>query len=200
MFDFFKKGSASIDASRVPPGQTVTEKWPVLHYGSVPRTDLSKWHFRIVGLVEEPRQLTWEQFSALPRTSITRDIHCVTTWSRFDNRFEGVPFREVLKLVKLKPGASHVMVHAEFGFTTNLPLEDLDRDDVLFADKHDGKPLAPEHGWPLRLVVPHLYFWKSAKWVRAIEFMAHDKPGFWESHGYHMRGDPWKEERYSAGW
>ncbi len=200
MFDFFKKGSASIDASRVPPGQTVTEKWPVLHYGSVPRTDLSKWHFRIVGLVEEPRQLTWEQFSALPRTSITRDVHCVTTWSRFDNTFEGVPFREVLKLVKLKPDASHVMVHAEFGFTTNLPLEDLDRDDVLFADTHDGKPLTPEHGWPLRLVVPHLYFWKSAKWVRAIEFMAHDKPGFWESHGYHMRGDPWKEERYSAGW
>jgi DMSO/TMAO reductase YedYZ molybdopterin-dependent catalytic subunit len=201
MFDFFKRGGGpAVDATRVPPGQSVTAKWPVLHYGSVPRVDLARWRFRIFGLVEAPTELTYDELLALPKTSITRDIHCVTTWSRFDNTFEGVPFREVLKLAKPRPEATHVMVHAEYGFTTNLPLEDLDRDDVLFANKHDGKELTPEHGWPLRLVVPHLYFWKSAKWVRGIEFLAADKPGFWETHGYHMRGDPWKEERYSAGW
>jgi DMSO/TMAO reductase YedYZ molybdopterin-dependent catalytic subunit len=201
MFDFFRRGSGpAVDATRVPPGQSVTEKWPVLHYGSVPRVDLARWRFRIFGLVETPLELTYDELLALPRTSITRDIHCVTTWSRFDNTFEGVPFREVLKVARPRPEATHVLVHAEYGFTTNLPLEDLDRDDVLLANKHDGKELTPDHGWPLRLVVPHLYFWKSAKWVRGLEFMAADKPGFWESHGYHMRGDPWKEERYSAGW
>jgi DMSO/TMAO reductase YedYZ molybdopterin-dependent catalytic subunit len=200
MFDYFKRGPAVEDPARVPPGQTVTEKWPVLHYGSVPRGDLGRWRFKISGLVEEPVELTYDEFMALPKTTITRDIHCVTTWSRFDTTFEGVPFREVLKLVKPKPQATHAMVHAEYGFTTNLPLEDLDRDDVLFAHKADGKDLTPDHGWPLRLVVPHLYFWKSAKWVRGLELMAADKPGFWETHGYHMRGDPWKEERYSAGW
>jgi len=199
-FDFFRRSRTVEDPTRVPPGQTVTEKWPVLHYGSVPRADLGRWRFRISGLVEEPVELTYDQFMALPTTTITRDIHCVTTWSRFDNTFEGVPFREVLKLVQPKPHATHAMVHAEYGFTTNLPLADLDRDDVLFAYKHDGKELTPDHGWPLRLVVPHLYFWKSAKWVRGLELMAGDKPGFWESHGYHMRGDPWREERYSAGW
>lgn len=199
-FDFFKRSRTDADPARVPPGQTLTEKWPVLHYGSVPRVDLGRWRFRISGLVEEPVELTYDQFMALPKTEITCDIHCVTTWSRFGNTFEGVPFSEVLKLVKPRPGATHAMVLAEYGFTTNLALEDLDRDDVLFAYKHDGKELTPDHGWPLRLVVPHLYFWKSAKWVRGLELMAGDKPGFWESHGYHMRGDPWKEERYSAGW
>jgi DMSO/TMAO reductase YedYZ molybdopterin-dependent catalytic subunit len=195
-FDYFK-GKTKADPARVPPGQTVTEKWPVLHYGSVPRVDLARWKFRIFGLVEEPVELDWAQFNALPTTAITRDIHCVTTWSRFDNTFTGVPFREVLKLVKPLPRASHVMVHAEYGFTTNLPLSDLDRDDVLFATHHDGKELTPEHGYPMRLVVPHLYFWKSAKWVRGIELMDADKAGFWERNGYHMRGDPWREERYS---
>jgi DMSO/TMAO reductase YedYZ molybdopterin-dependent catalytic subunit len=195
-FDYFR-GKAKADPARVPPGQTVTEKWPVLHYGSVPRVDLARWKFRVFGLVEEPIELDWAQFSALPTTSVTRDIHCVTTWSRFDNTFTGVPFREVLKLVKPLPDASHVMVHAEYGFTTNLPLADLDRDDVLFATHHDGKPLTPDHGYPMRLVVPHLYFWKSAKWVRGIELMDRDKAGFWEKNGYHMRGDPWREERYS---
>jgi DMSO/TMAO reductase YedYZ molybdopterin-dependent catalytic subunit len=200
-FDYFRKSKPAPElAARTPPGQTLTEKWPVLHYGSVPRVDLARWRFKIFGLVEEPVELTWQQFEALPRTSITRDIHCVTTWSRLDNTFEGVPFREVLNLVKPLPEARYAMVHAEYGFTTNLPLADLDRDDVLFADKHDGKPLTPDHGWPLRLVVPHLYFWKSAKWVRGIEFMTEDRAGFWERNGYHMRGDPWKEERYSAGW
>lgn len=198
VFDAFRRAPRpTADPARVPPGQTLTEKWPVLHYGSVPRVDLGRWRFRVFGLVEEPVELTWEQFQTLPRTSVTRDIHCVTTWSRLDNTFEGVPFAEVLKLARPLPEARYAMVHAEYGFTTNVPLEDLDRDDVLFADKHDGKELTPEHGWPLRLVVPHLYFWKSAKWVRGIELMANDRPGFWERNGYHMRGDPWAEERYS---
>ena len=200
-FDFFKKSAPSPElAARTPPGQTLTEKWPVLHYGSVPRVDLSRWRFRIFGLVEEPVELTYDQIMALPKTEVTRDIHCVTTWSRLDNTFEGIPFRDLLALVKPLPEARFVLVHAEYGFTTNLPLEDLDRDDVLLAYKHNGKELTPDHGWPLRLVVPHLYFWKSAKWVRGFECMAEDRAGFWERNGYHMRGDPWKEERYSAGW
>jgi DMSO/TMAO reductase YedYZ molybdopterin-dependent catalytic subunit len=203
VFDLFGRGSKSRHNAdelkqRLPPGQTLTEKWPVLHYGPVPHRRLSDWNFRLWGLVEQPVTLTWEQFQALPRTSITRDISCVTRWTRFDLSFEGVPFKEVLKLVQLKPGADYVMIHAENGFTTNLPLADLLAEDVMFADKAEGKELEPDHGWPLRLVVPHLYFWKSAKWVRGLEFMAKDSPGFWEEAGYHMRGDPWKEERY--GW
>lgn len=194
-FDYFR-GKPQADPARVPPGQTVTDKWPVLHYGSVPRVDLARWRFRVFGLVAEPFELDWAQFNALPKTDVTRDIHCVTTWSRFDNTFTGVPFREVLGLIRPLPQASHVMVHAEYGFSTNLPLVDLDRDDVLFATHHDGKELTPDHGYPMRLVVPRLYFWKSAKWVRGIEFMDADKAGFWERNGYHMRGDPWLEERY----
>jgi DMSO/TMAO reductase YedYZ molybdopterin-dependent catalytic subunit len=128
--------------------------------------------------------------------TITRDIHCVTRWSRFDTSFTGVPFREVMKLTRFKPEATHALVLADQGFTTNLPLADLDRDDVLFAHQADGRDLEPEHGYPLRLVVPHLYFWKSAKWVRGLELLDHDRPGFWEQYGYHMRGDPWREERY----
>ena len=202
MFDFFR-GRAKLPpeiAERVPPGQTLTEKWPVLHYGSVPKVDINRWRFRVFGQVEAPLELTYAQFMELPKTSVTRDIHCVTTWSRLDNTFEGIPFRDVLALAKVKPNATHAMIHAEFGFTTNLPLSDLDRDDVLFAHRHNGENLTADHGWPLRLVVPHLYFWKSAKWVRGIEFMTADKAGFWEKNGYHMRGDPWKEERYSSGW
>ncbi|TAK23289.1 MAG: sulfite oxidase-like oxidoreductase [Chloroflexota bacterium] len=191
-------GSQSVrdPSERVPPGQTLTEKWPVLHYGSTPRVDVARWRFRVFGRVEHPIELTYEQFLALPRTSVTRDIHCVTTWSRFDNTFEGIPFREILRLAPPMPNARYVMVHAEYGFTTNVPLDDLDRDDVLFALRHNGQDLTPDHGWPVRLVVPHLYFWKSAKWVRGIEFLDQDRPGFWERNGYHMRGDPWREERY----
>jgi len=181
---------------RLPPGQYKTEKWPVLHYGQVPRFNKETWDFRITGLVEQPVRLSYDEFMALPQISITRDIHCVTRWSRFGTSFTGVPFREVLKLVTLKPNAKFVLAHCEQGFTANLPLEDLDRDDTLFAHQADGENLEPEHGWPLRMVVPHLYFWKSAKWIRGIEFLDHDEPGFWESYGYHMRGDPWKEERY----
>lgn len=200
-FSFFKRTPVDPEkAARTPPGQTLTEKWPVLHYGSVPDADLARWRFRVFGLVKQPIELTYHEMMALPRTSVTRDIHCVTTWSRLDNTFEGISFREVIKLVEPLPEARFALVHAEYGFTTNLPLVDLDRDDVLFADRHGGKPLTPDHGWPLRLVVPHLYFWKSAKWVRGLELIAEDRAGFWERNGYHMRGDPWKEERYSASW
>jgi DMSO/TMAO reductase YedYZ molybdopterin-dependent catalytic subunit len=181
----------------LPPGQSLTLKWPVLHYGSVPKFDPKTWDFRAYGLVETPRRLTWAEFNALPKVHTTSDFHCVTRWSRFDNQWEGVAFRELLRRVKLKPGAAYVLVHAEQGFTANLPLADLDRDEVLLATHHDGEPLTADHGYPLRLIVPHLYSWKSVKWVRALEFLDHDAPGFWEQNGYHMHGDPWKEQRFS---
>lgn len=186
------------DAGRLPPGQSLTLKWPVLHEGSVPRVDLSTWDFRIDGLVQKPVRLTWEEFNKLPKTEIRCDIHCVTRWSRFDNRFEGVLFTEVMKLVKPKPEARLAMVRGENDYTTNLSLSDLMMPATIFAMKHDGEPLAPEHGYPLRLVVPQLYFWKSVKWVRGVTLMARDEPGFWEQNGYHMRGDPWKEQRFDT--
>jgi DMSO/TMAO reductase YedYZ molybdopterin-dependent catalytic subunit len=185
-------------ADRLPPGQYRTEKWPVLHYGSVPRVDLASWDFQLGGLVEEPVRLTHQELMALPRKTVKADVHCVTRWSLLDSTWEGIPISEVMKLVRLKPGATHVMVHAERGFSTNLSLEDLLRDENMLVDKRNGEMITPEHGWPLRLFVPHLYFWKSAKWVRGFEFMSGDRPGFWEQYGYHMRGDPWREERY--GW
>jgi DMSO/TMAO reductase YedYZ molybdopterin-dependent catalytic subunit len=180
----------------LPPGQSLTLKWPVLHYGTVPQFDPERWDFRVYGMVEQLLSLTWEEFSALPRTRITSDFHCVTRWSRFDNHWEGVAFRDILKRVRLKTGADYVLVHGEQGFTANVPLRDLDRDNVLLATHHDGQPLTPDHGYPLRLIVPHLYAWKSVKWVRALEFLDHDQPGFWERNGYHMYGDPWKEQRF----
>lgn len=185
--------------ARVPPGQYVTDKWPVLHYGPVPRVDLARWRFRVFGAVEAEREWTYDAFRSLGYVEVRCDVHCVTRWSRLDNRFSGVPARAVLRELRLRPGARWVMVHAEGGYTTNLCLEDLDRDDVLFAYAHDGRPLTPEHGWPLRLVVPHRYFWKSAKWVRGLEFLTEERPGFWEAAGYHLRGDPWREERYGDG-
>jgi DMSO/TMAO reductase YedYZ molybdopterin-dependent catalytic subunit len=185
-------------AGRLPPGQALTLKWPVLHYGSVPRFDPATWDFKISGLVENSVTLTWEEFNRLPRMALTRDFHCVTRWSRFDNHWEGVSFREIVKLARPKATASHVLVHAEQDFTANVPLADLDRDDVLFATHHDGKPLDSDHGYPLRLVVPHLYAWKSVKWVRGIEFLDHDVAGFWERNGYHMYGDPFKEQRFDT--
>lgn len=181
---------------RLPPGQALTEKWPVLHYGDVPRFDPARWDFKVAGLVENPIQLTWPEFQALPKTQITTDIHCVTRWSRFDTTFEGVSFKVIYEMVRPLAQARFVMVHAEQGFTTNVPLDDLLHENVLFAYRADGADLAPEHGFPLRLVVPHLYLWKSAKWVRAVEFMVADRPGFWEQNGYHMYGDPWKEQRF----
>jgi DMSO/TMAO reductase YedYZ molybdopterin-dependent catalytic subunit len=198
-FNFFRRPLNERDravADRLPPGQYLTEKWPVLHYGSVPKVDLATWDFSIDGLVEQPVRLTYAQFKELPRQEVKADVHCVTRWSMLDSTWAGVPVAELLKLVQLKPEATHVMVHAEHGFTSNLSLDDLLRDENMLVDTRNGQPIAPEHGWPLRLFVPHLYFWKSAKWVRGFEFMPTDRPGFWEQFGYHMRGDPWKEERY----
>jgi len=183
---------------RLPPGQSLTLKWPVLHYGSVPEFDPASWDFRIWGAVSNPVRLTWSEFTALPKVRITSDFHCVTRWSRFDNTWEGVAFAEILKLAQPNTAAQFVLVHAEQGFTANVPLADLDRDNVLFATHHDGVPLTPDHGYPLRLIVPHLYAWKSVKWVRGLEFLEHDSAGFWEQNGYHMHGDPWKEQRHSS--
>ena len=184
-------------ASRVPPGQYLTEKFPVLHYGSVPKADLAAWDLRVYGLVGSPVTFTWDQFQALPRTAVTADIHCVTRWSKLDTTWEGVPIRPILEMVQLRPEATHVLVHSEQGYTTNMPLDVLDDADVLLADRFEGQPLEPEHGYPLRLVVPKRYFWKSAKWVRGLEFLDHDIRGFWERYGYNNDADPWKEERFS---
>jgi len=192
-----QKEREMLQSGRLPPGQSLTLKWPVLHYGSVPKFDPAKWDFRVWGEVESPLHLTWNEFGRLPRTSSVSDFHCVTRWSRFDNQWQGVPFREVLKLAKPKSNASHVLVHAEQGFTANVPLADLEQDGVLLATHHDGQPLTPDHGYPLRLIVPHLYAWKSVKWVRGLEFLDHDVAGFWEQNGYHMYGDPFKEQRFS---
>ena len=183
---------------RLPPGQSLTLKWPVLQYGGVPRFDPGKWDFRITGLVEKPLRLSWEEFRRLPQTEVLADMHCVTRWSRFDNRWKGVLFTEVMKRVEPKPEARFVLLHDGQNYTTNVPLADLSRPNVLFAWEHDGEPLAAEHGGPVRLVVPHLYAWKSIKWVRGFELLAEDQPGFWEENGYHIYGDPFKEQRYSG--
>ncbi|MBA3795771.1 MAG: molybdopterin-dependent oxidoreductase [Chloroflexi bacterium] len=182
---------------RVPPGQYVTQKWPVLHYGSVPSVDLATWDFRVWGDVEEPFTFSWEEFRQMPRKSIHRDIHCVTRWTRLDMDFEGVPIQHILERARPKPSARFVVEHAEQGYTTNLPLDLLDDDDVLLADVADGEPLSPEHGYPLRLVVPKRYFWKSAKWIRGLQFRADDQLGFWERYGYHNEADPWQEQRFT---
>ncbi len=186
------------EAGRLPPGQALTLKWPVLYYGSVPRFDPANWDFRMYGLVEEPARLAWDEFNRLPTVEVTSDFHCVTRWSRFDNLWKGVAFREILKLVRLKPEAKFVLVHAEQGYTANVPLADLDRENVLLATHHDGEPLTLDHGYPLRLIVPHLYAWKSVKWVRGFEFLSADVPGFWEQNGYHIYGDPFREQRFSG--
>jgi len=186
------------DAGRLPPGQSATLKWPVLHVGDVPKFDPQTWDFQITGLVDRPVWLSWDEFTRLPMNEVTADMHCVTRWSRFDVRWEGVPFEEVMKLAGAKPEAKYVMVHAEHDFTSNVPLEDLMRPTTLFALKHNGEPLPADHGYPVRLVVPHLYAWKSVKWVRGIELMEHDAPGFWEENGYHIYGDPFREQRLSG--
>ena len=186
------------DAGRLPPGQSLTLKWPVLHNGSVPTFDAKRWDFRIRGLVEREVSLNWQQFNELPTTTVNSDFHCVTRWSRFDNTWTGVSFREIMKLAKPKPEARFALVHGEQGYTANVPLADLDRDNVLFATHHDGQPLTPNHGYPLRLIVPHLYAWKSVKWVRGIEFTAQEVAGFWEQNGYHIHGDPFKEQRFDT--
>jgi DMSO/TMAO reductase YedYZ molybdopterin-dependent catalytic subunit len=183
---------------RLPPGQVLTQKWPVLTYGDTPEIDLSTWTFRCFGLIEQPVSWTWPEFTALPQVQVTSDIHCVTRWSRYHNRWAGVAVSEILRRVQIKPQTVAVMVHAEEEYTTNLLLSDLAGDDALLATRHDGKDLPAEHGGPCRLVVPKLYFWKSAKWVTGFEFIDVNAPGFWEVNGYHLRADPWKDERYSA--
>jgi DMSO/TMAO reductase YedYZ molybdopterin-dependent catalytic subunit len=190
-----KVRAAGYDPARLPPGQYLTEKWPVLHAGDVAQVDLATWSLRLFGEVEEEVTLDSEQLRALPATEITADIHCVTRWSRFDAGFRGVHWRELAKLCRPKPSAHFAIAHAEAGFTSNVPLSSLEA--ALLVTHADGEPLTPEHGWPLRLVVPGKYFWKSAKWLRAIELRATDAPGFWERYGYHNDADPWKEERYA---
>jgi DMSO/TMAO reductase YedYZ molybdopterin-dependent catalytic subunit len=184
---------------RIPPGQVRTRKWPVLHAGPTPAFDRAHWTFHVFGLVERPWQCSYDEFLALPRVQVRADMHCVTRWSKLDNLWEGVSTREVLSHVQVKPEARYALVHSEHGFATNLPLADFLGEDCLFAWRHDGADLTPDHGYPLRLVVPRLYAWKSAKWVRAVELLADDRAGFWESWengGYHMRGDPWAEQRF----
>jgi len=184
---------------RLPPGQSLTLKWPVLHYGRVPVFDPAKWDFKISGEVEKQVRLSWDEFRAVRQTEVTSDFHCVTRSSRRDNRWKGVLFTDVLKLAQPKPEAKFALVLAEEGYTANVPLEDLTKPNVLFAFDHDGEPLTAEHGGPLRLVVPQLYAWKSVKWVRGFMLLDHDRLGFWERNGYHAYGDPWKEQRYSGG-
>jgi DMSO/TMAO reductase YedYZ molybdopterin-dependent catalytic subunit len=193
-----KVRQAGYDPARLPPGQYLTEKWPVLHAGDVPDYgDLSTWTLRVFGEVEQPLELSWDELNALPGSSNVQDIHCVTRWSRFDTQFEGVHWRELAALCRPRPSAHFAVAHAEQGFTTNVPLASLEDDQALLATHADGEPLTPEHGYPLRLVVPGKYFWKSAKWLRGIELRAADQPGFWERLGYHNDADPWQEERYS---
>ena len=181
---------------RLPVGQYLTKKWPVLSYEPTPKFDPAKYRFKVSGAVAEPFELTWDELQALPRVQLTTDFHCVTTWSRYDNAWEGVHIREILQRAKPLPEAKFVMAHSFTGYTTNMPLADLDDDDVIIAFTHDGEPLAPEHGGPVRLIVPKLYAYKSAKWLSGLEFMEKDRPGFWEVRGYHNHADPWQEERY----
>lgn len=184
---------------RVPPGQILTDRFPVLHYGTTPMYDsLREWTLRVFGLVSAEKIFTWDELMALPQRTETVDIHCVTRWSKLDTTWTGIPWRDFVKAIEIQPAATHVMVHCEQGFTTNVGLDVLDDDDTMLAYAYGGKPLEPDHGYPLRLLVPKKYFWKSAKWVRGFEFLAADRPGFWERNGYHMEGDPWREERF--GW
>jgi len=185
------------DPARLPPGQYLTEKWPVLHAGDIPHVDLATWDFKVWGEVEEPLTLSWEEFSALPTIDVTEDIHCVTRWSRFDATFSGVAWETITERVLPKPGPSYAIAHAEQGFTANVPARFLAMEGAVLATHADGEPLTREHGWPLRLIVPGKYFWKSAKWLRGIELSATDRPGFWERYGYHNDADPFLEQRYS---
>ncbi len=185
-----------IDPARVPPGQYVTDRFPVLHAGTVPDVDLGTWSFSVTGLVGTELTWGWDEFQSLDEETKTYDIHCVTKWSKLDTTWTGVPVKTIWDRLDVAEGATHVMVTAYHGFTANLPIEDFLRDDNLFAHTYEGEPLDVEHGWPLRLVVPHLYFWKSVKWVTGFVVMDGDRPGFWERNGYHMYGDPFREQRF----
>lgn len=203
MFERFKKNFDRTPpelAARVPPGQYVTEKFPVLHYGSVPiyRDVETEWDLRVWGEIEAPVRFSFREFRSLPTVTITTDIHCVTRWSKLDTTWTGVQFREFLKHIPpLKPTAKYILWHCEHGFTANVPLEVMLEDDALLAYLYEGRELDPEHGYPLRALVPKKYFWKSAKWLRGIEFLSQDQLGFWERYGYHNNADPWREERYA---
>lgn len=191
---------------RLPPGQSLTARFPVLHYGPIPQTNLETWDLRFWGLIEEPLQLTWQQFNQLPRTALRMDLHCVTRWSMFDSLWEGVSLTTLVSegLLKIKPQAAYVLQHAEFGYTTNLPLAVMLQENFLLATHYNGLPLSPDHGYPLRAVVGAIpsrsdletpYLWKGAKWLRGLEFMDEDQMGFWEQAGYHNQADIWKEQR-----
>ena len=188
--------TAEPGAQRLPPGQREVKNWPVLDLGAQPDVRLDRWHLRVFGLVENPVVWDWQQFLAQPQGEDVSDMHCVTAWSRYDNRWQGVSAKHLLSVVRPLPAAKYVVFHAYDGYTTNLPLADFDDDDVFLAHHWDGKPLTREHGGPVRALVPKLYLWKSAKWLRHITFMTQDAPGYWEQRGYHRRGDPWTEERY----
>jgi len=183
--------------ARLPPGQSRTVKWPVLDAGGPPQLSNLQWSLSVSGLVRQPLRWTWNEFQALPRVKVFADFHCVTRWSQLDNVWEGVATREIAKLVEILPEAKFVLVYGyDNDWTTNMPLDAFLAEDALLADKRNGEPLSIEHGGPLRLIIPRLYAWKSAKWIRAIEFLSEDEAGFWEREGYHMNGDPWKEERF----
>ncbi len=183
---------------RVPPGQYLTSDFPVLSAGPTPRTPLDEWTFQISGLVAQPVSWNWPDFTALSARDFLVDISCVTKWTKLDTRWHGVSVDTLLESVSLDPGAAFVVAHCDGGYTTNLPLADVVNGQAFVAWQYDGAGLAPEHGGPARLVVPHRYFWKSAKWVRGLRVLDRDEPGFWETFGYHNRGDPWLEERYSG--
>lgn len=185
----------SYGKAKLPPGQSVTDKFPVLTYGETPAIKKEEWRLAVRGLVE-PQEWRWEDFLTLPQTKLRADFHCVTHWSRFDDEWEGVMFRDLIKIVSLKPGVSFVMQHAYGGYTTNLPLKWMLDEDVIIAHTFNGAPLPPEHGGPVRVFTPKRYAWKGAKWIREFEFLAKDKPGFWEVNGYSNSADPWKEERF----
>ncbi len=194
---FLTGHSARPGADRLPPGQHLVKDWPVLDLGIHPMVPPTRFRLDVTGAVGRAMSWTWDAFMALPQSTFVSDIHCVTTWSRYDNAWQGVSTRDLLDLVQPAPHAKAVMLHAFDGYSTNLLLEDFAAEDALLAHSWQGSPISREHGGPMRLVVPHLYFWKSAKWLRSIEFLAKDKAGFWEERGYHMRGDPWPEQRYS---
>jgi DMSO/TMAO reductase YedYZ molybdopterin-dependent catalytic subunit len=195
----FKGRRRGGDRARVPPGQYVTDDFPVLSAGPTPRAQLDSWSFVLRDVDErELASWSWTDLLALPATTVTVDIHCVTKWSKLDTRWKGVTIDDLLDAAGVDPPAPYVTAFCDGGYTTNLAMEDLLDGHGIVAYEYDGGPIDPEHGGPARLVVPHLYFWKSAKWVRGLAFMEQDEPGFWETHGYHHRGDPWKEERYAG--
>ncbi|GAC1044466.1 sulfite oxidase-like oxidoreductase [Rhizobium sp. No.120] len=185
------------ETERLPPGQHLVKNWPVLDLGVQPQISLSSWRLDVIGFVENRLSLDWATFQAIEQTTRVSDIHCVTTWSRYDNRWEGVSTRDLLDLAMPTAEAQHVLLTSYDGYTTNLPLADFAAEDAILATAWENQPLTREHGGPMRLVVPHLYFWKSAKWLNRIELIGADRAGFWEKNGYHMYGDPWREQRYS---